>query len=78
MITVNKLIEKLQELKNKGYGELPCIYSSDDEGNSYQKVYNEPSEYLVEDIEEYQLETAFEYDEQDNVIDFEPNCIIIN
>ena len=30
MITVNKLIEKLQELKNKGYGELICIYSSDD------------------------------------------------
>ena len=78
MITVNELIEKLQKLKNKGYGKLPCIYSSDDEGNSYQKVYNEPSEYLVEDIEEYQLETAFEYDEQDNVIDFEPNCIIIN
>jgi len=78
MITVNKMIEKLQELKDKGYGELPCIYSSDDEGNSYQKVHNEPSEYLVEDINEYQLETAFEYNEQDNIIDFIPNCIIIN
>jgi len=78
MITVNKLIEKLKELKAKGYGELPCIFSSDDEGNSYQKVYNEPSEFLVEDIEEYQLETAFEYDDKDDVINFEPNCIIIN
>lgn len=78
MITVNKLIEKLQELKNKGYGELICIYSSDDEGNSYHSIYNEPSEYLVEDINEYYLETAFEYDEKDNVINFEPNCIIIN
>jgi hypothetical protein len=78
MITVNKLIEKLQELKDKGYGELPCIFSSDDEGNFYQKVYNEPSEFLVEDINEYQLETAFQYDEQNDVIDFEPNCIIIN
>lgn len=29
MITVNKLIEKLKELKAKGYGELPCIFSSD-------------------------------------------------
>ena len=76
MITVNKLIEKLQELKNKGYGELPCIYNSEDD--FYLKVYNEPSEYLVEDINEYQLETAFEYDDEDNVIDFEPNCIIIN
>jgi hypothetical protein len=37
MITVNKLIVKLQKLKNKGYGELPCIFSTDDEGNSYQK-----------------------------------------
>jgi len=78
MITVNKLIKKLQELANKGYGELPCIYSSDDEGNSYHSVYNEPSEFLVEDIEEYQLETAFEYDDKDDVINFEPNCIIIN
>ena len=78
MITVNKLIEKLQELKNKGYGELPCIYSSDDEGNSFHKIYNEPSEYLVENIEEYYLESNFEYDDEDNVLDFEPNCIIIN
>lgn len=78
MITVNKMIEKLQELKEKGYGELPCIYSSDDEGNSYHKIYHEPSEYLVEDINQYKLETDFEYDEQDNVIDFKPNCIIIN
>lgn len=78
MITVNNLIEKLQELKDKGYGELPCIYSSDDEGNSYQKVYNEPSEYLVTDINEYQLETAFEYNEKEEILDFIPNCIIIN
>ena len=78
MITVNKLIEKLKELKAKGYGELPCIFSSDDAGNSYQKVYNEPSEFLVEDIEEYPLVPAFEYDDNGNVIDFEPNCIIIN
>jgi Mg/Co/Ni transporter MgtE len=78
MITVNKLIEKLQELKDKGYGDLVCIYSSDDAGNSYHTVYNEPSEYLVEDINEYELATAFDYDEKDNVIDFVPNCIIIN
>ena len=74
----NQFTTDYYQARNMQEGELPCIYSSDDEGNSYQKVYNEPSEYLVEDIEEYQLETAFEYDEQDNVIDFEPNCIIIN
>ncbi len=78
MVTVNKLIEKLQELKDKGYGELPCIYSSDDEGNSYKKVFHKPSEYLVEDINEYHLEPAFQYNSDDEIIDFEPNCIIIN
>lgn len=78
MITVNKLIKKLQELSSKGYGELPVIYSADDEGNSYHKVNNEPSEFLVEDITEYYLETNFEYDKEDKILDFTPNCIIIN
>lgn len=78
MITVNNLIEKLQELKDKGYGELPCIYSSDDEGNSFHKVNNEPSEYLVEDINIHDLETNFEYDDEDEILPFTPNCIIIN
>jgi hypothetical protein len=38
MITVNELITALQELKDKGYGELPIIYASDDEGNSYSVI----------------------------------------
>lgn len=78
MITVNQYLEKLQELKNAGFGELFCIYSKDDEGNSYQHVHNIPSLWRVVDVDDYELETDFEYDENDNVIDFEPNCIIIN
>lgn len=35
MITVNKLIEELMKLKEQGYGELPVIYSVDDEGNAF-------------------------------------------
>ncbi len=78
MITVNKLIEELLKLKDLGYGELVCIYSADDEGNSYHKVINQPSEFIVEDLEEHYLESNFEYDENDKILDFKPNCIIIN
>lgn len=78
MITVNKLIEELIKLKDLGYGELPCIYSKDDEGNAYHKVTNTPSEFIVEDLKEYYLESNFKYDENDKVLDFKPNCIIIN
>ena len=78
MKTLNQLIKELQELKKKGYGELPVIYSSDSEGNSYEKVYASPSEFLVEDINEWQLNPAIEFDENDNVLPFIPNCVIIN
>jgi hypothetical protein len=78
MITLNQYIEKLQELQKNGYGELIVIASSDDEGNSYQKVNNLPDVFRVEDIEEYYLESDFEYDENDELMYFEPNCIIIN
>lgn len=78
MITVNQYLEKLQELKDAGYGELPVVFSIDSEGNSYHKVENLPELFSVEDINDYYLETDFEYDENDNVIEFDPNCIIIN
>lgn len=34
---LTKYIEKLQELLNK-HGDLELIYSSDDEGNSYDRI----------------------------------------
>ena len=67
------------KLIEKGYGDLPIISSSDDEDNSYQKVENEPNEFLVDNIESYYLDSAFEYNESgDDILPFEPNCIIIN
>lgn len=78
MITVNELILVLQELKDKGCGKLPIIYSSDNEGNSYHKVYCLPSEFIVEDLDEHYLESAVEYDEKDEPMPFIPNCVIIN
>lgn len=78
MITLNQYIEKLQKLQKNGYGELIVIVSSDDEGNSYQKVNNLPDVFRVENIDDYILELDFEYDENDELMYFEPNCIIIN
>jgi len=78
MITVNQYIERLQKLKDAGYGELIVITSSDDEGNSYQKVNNLPDTCRVEDISEYYLEADFEYGENDELTDFEPNCVLVN
>lgn len=79
MKTLDKYIEQLQELSKQGYGNLPIVYSADDEGNSYHTVNEyEPSLFIVEDINEYYLESAIEYDEANMPLDFKPNCIIIN
>jgi cobalamin biosynthesis Co2+ chelatase CbiK len=78
MITVNQYIERLQKLKDAGYGELIVITSNDDEGNSYQKVNKLPDTFRVEDISEYYLEADFDDDEDDELTDFEPNCVIVN
>jgi hypothetical protein len=75
MITVNELIKELTNmvLEDKRIGDLPIIYSADDEGNAYQKVHNLPSLYQVENIEDYYLEIS-DVDEESE----EPNCVIIN
>lgn len=39
---LTKYIEKLQELLNE-HGDLEIIYSTDDEGNEYRKLYYDPS-----------------------------------
>ena len=52
---ISKMIENLQKFMAE-HGDLDCWYASDDEGNSYQEVYNAPSKYYVnEDSEVYQL-----------------------
>lgn len=45
MVTVNELIKELQSIVafNPKFGEFPCIYSHDDEGNEFQGVVNTPA-----------------------------------
>ena len=74
MITVNQLINELIKLREKGYGELPVIYSIDDEGNDYHKVYNPPGIFLVEDLKSWSLEPVLLEDDEEII----PNCVIIN
>ncbi len=74
MITLNDYIEKLLELQKQGYGDLPVIYASDDEGNSYHKVGNLPCTYKVVDLKDYCLEPNFDNGDYFN----EVNCIIVN
>ena len=74
MKTVNDVLEVLLDLKEKGYGNLPLIYSSDSEGNSYHFVHYEPCLSLVEDLDEYDLELVYIEDGEE----FKPNCVIIN
>jgi hypothetical protein len=81
MITVNNLHAELTKLINDGHGELICFYSSDDEGNSYKKIHNEPTLAQVENLEEWELELVGFYDEDDfsEEIDKEDvNAVCIN
>ena len=62
MVKLTTYIEKLQELLQE-HGDLELIYSTDDEGNEYRKLYCYPevvnyieSDYCIiheDDIEEY-------------------------
>lgn len=81
MITVDEIIEKLQELSKEGYGNLPCVYGCD-MGNGldpiYHAIFNRASKFKVQDIDDYYLEPNGEFDNEFNVVDFKPNCILIN
>lgn len=39
---LSELIRELTEIYNTE-GDMPCVYVEDDEGNSYGKLYYEPS-----------------------------------
>lgn len=64
-------IEKLLKTHPE-YSNLPLVYASDDEGNSYQKVHNKPLAIEMENIKDYYLEPSTDYDLKT------PNCICIN
>ena len=66
MVNLTKYIEKLQELL-VDHGDLELIYSSDDEGNNYNKVHYEPSlmNYIRTDGEVIHEDDLEEWDESD-------------
>ena len=79
MILLKDYIKQLIKIKNQhpSFGNLPVVYASDDEGNSYQKVSQEPGLFAVEDIAERNLEALINgEDVGTEVEDF--NCVIIN
>ena len=63
---LTKYIEKLQELLEE-HGDLELIYSSDDEGNNYDKVHYEPSivNYIVSDREVIHDDDLEEFNESE-------------
>lgn len=72
MYTLSKYIEELQDILDKE-GDLPLIFSSDDEGNSYQKVeYLDDNPVFVENFEDsYFIDSVIkeeelsDYDQED-------------
>jgi hypothetical protein len=64
--------------------DLPIIYSNDDEGNCYQKVYSNVCPTQVHDVKQWQLEVVGFFDDtnpNDNERDIsqhDVNCICIN
>lgn len=81
-----KLREYIQNLnefasKHPDYMDLDVIYASDEEGNNYDRLYNEPTPMFKHNDEnddyysEYYVEEEFQ-EEFDG--DFKPNVICIN
>jgi hypothetical protein len=91
MKTLKELSLEIVELlkKNPEFGDLPIIYSRDDEGNDYQAVHCTLSPLQVENIQErdlqvvgflgskkYDYDTLEELEEKVEIKDI--NCICIN
>lgn len=81
-MTLRKLHECITEMliENPEFGNLPCIYSMDDEGNSYYKVHNEPTPAEVEDIHVYSMDIEGYWDgtEESEIKKEDINCVVIN
>lgn len=59
---LSEYISGLQKIL-KEHGDLPCYYSSDDEGNSYQHVNYKGSVYYTTKIE-YRLDEVYQSEEE--------------
>ena len=74
--------------ENPQFGDLPVIYSSDDEGNSYKKVHQDVTPAMAIDVKEWELELVgflgnnkndYEEEENQDLIEVKDiNCICIN
>lgn len=73
-ITVNQMLMRLLDIKNAGGTNLPLIYSSDDEGNSYHYVYQLPGTLTIRTAGHGYVEI----DEKDGESGVKPNAVIIN
>jgi len=85
MITLKEHFEALVRLmkNHPEWEDLPIIYASDDEGNSYHNVYSNPSPAQVQDINSQYLEIVGIYiqgkdAESEDISRNGVNCIIIN
>jgi hypothetical protein len=79
--TVQDLIDNLQKLVKikPECKDFPIIYSTDDEGNEYSKIYYIPNFTQVGDLEERYLEVIGHYSKDNDYIALEDcNCVIIN
>ena len=59
------------------WANLPIIYSSDDEGNNYQKIHNGLSPAEIYDLNERNLD-LIGFLEGDGIDERDINCICIN
>lgn len=73
-VTVKEMRDVLDTLVKAGAGAFPCIYSSDDEGNSYHFVYQAPGALTIEDAGHGYVEIS----ERDGEEGVKPNAVIIN
>ena len=85
MPTVNETIKALQYIValNPKFGELPCVYSHDDEMNEIQGVINEPALCQIHELDldkgyrNLELVGFYEDGKEDSALE-DCNCVIIN
>jgi hypothetical protein len=86
MRTLRDLKNEILEIEEKypQWIDLPIIYSHDEEGNFYEKVYSNISPTQVHDINRYELEVVGFFDdtnpndEERYISEKDINCICIN
>ena len=75
-LTISQVI-KLLQTKKKQFGDLPCCYAKDDEGNGYDQVLFAPTQMRMEEDKNGNLELKWEHlknnEKEDN-----PTHICIN